>query len=99
MGYSRDKLPLPGAEGLFAAVAFHGHGKCHLDLQAELQGMSRILCCTRALATQMNDPQLRWDKRLPISFEISTSRIKRALDAPPIYAKDPNRAGLGLPMK
>jgi hypothetical protein len=35
IGYSRDKLPfvgsVPGSEGLYAAVAFHGHGECLLD--------------------------------------------------------------------
>lgn len=55
-------------------------------------GMSRILCCTRALAKQMMDPQHQWDERLPRTFEISSERIKRALEAPPIKL-----AGQGLP--
>lgn len=39
--YSRDKLPfvgpVPGAEGLFAAVAFHGHGEWRLWLKDVLR--------------------------------------------------------------
>lgn len=37
IGYSRDKLPfvgpVPGNSGLFAAVAFHGHGENLLPSQ------------------------------------------------------------------
>ncbi|ORY24568.1 FAD dependent oxidoreductase-domain-containing protein [Naematelia encephala] len=80
MAASRDRLPLigpiPNKPGLWAAVAFHGHG------------MARILTCTRSLAKQILNPG-EWDERLPKSFEITEERLERAKQAPKPYKKEP----------
>jgi hypothetical protein len=76
MGASADLLPLiglvPGKDGLWAAVAFHGHG------------MARILTATRAVGYHLRTGQ--WDSREPRAFEITEARLARAQKAAKIPA-------------
>lgn len=106
MAYSRDVLPLvgpvPGKKGLWAAVAFHGHGASPLLLPAASSftyltvflvpspGMSRILCVTRSLAQHIQSGT--WDSRLPRSFEITAERFERAKTAPKLTDDQPAAA-------
>ena len=58
--------------------------------------MSRILCCTRALAAQMIHPTHAWDDaRLPRLFEITKSRISKAMSMPLLYDPNASQGGSG----
>ncbi len=76
MGASADLLPLlgpvPGKDGLRAAVAFHGYG------------VARILTATRAVAYHLHTEE--WASRQPRAFEITAARLARAQKAAKIPA-------------